>query len=531
MKRTMFLCALVLCMVCACARHERPAGTDAVVFNIAEDPHSLNPILAQTDDERQIAHLMFDMLLDVDARGRLVPALALQVPTRANGGISPDGRTIVYHLRQDVRWHDGAPLTANDVIFTWHAITDPDNDVPSARGYDLVDLIYAPDPYTLIVHLKQRWAPAVATLFTYGTHPMPVLPEHLLPETGTLRHIAFDTHPVGSGPYRLVRWERGERLVFAPNDSYYRGKPAAQTVVALEVPDPNETLTLLRSDELDWSLVSPAQRLILNGAGGLHIAYAPLAGFGAIAFNCRRPPFNDIRMRRAIAMAIDRRRLSRGITGGQYPVADSDQPAFSWAFDPQMRLPSYNVRSADRSLDALGWRRGPDGYRRRAGKTLSLTFVTFPEGDTAVRTAEFVQVMLRERGIAVSIKKVSVAQLYLPASAGGILLAGNFDLAYFAWRAGADPDDADLVTCRGVANYAGFCDHAVDQLETSALAHDDRATRRQAYVAVQRALARELPYDFLYAPQYSFAVHDDVHGFAPTPFSPTATAWRWSRFR
>ncbi|MBV8459718.1 MAG: hypothetical protein JO009_02400, partial [Candidatus Eremiobacteraeota bacterium] len=130
----MFLCALVLCMVCACARHERPAGTDAVVFNIAEDPHSLNPILAQTDDERQIAHLMFDMLLDVDARGRLVPALALQVPTRANGGISPDGRTIVYHLRQDVRWHDGAPLTANDVIFTWHAITDPDNDVPSARG-------------------------------------------------------------------------------------------------------------------------------------------------------------------------------------------------------------------------------------------------------------------------------------------------------------------------------------------------------------------------------------------------------------
>jgi peptide/nickel transport system substrate-binding protein len=157
-----------------------------------------------------------------------------------------------------------------------------------------------------------------------------------------------------------------------------------------------------------------------------------------------------------------------------------------------------------------------------------LTFVTFPEGDTAVRTAEYVQAMLRERGIEVAIKKVSVAQLYLPASVGGILLSGRFDLAYFAWRAGADPDDVDLVGCRGVANYAGFCEPSVDQLEEIALMHDDRSTRTRAYVAIQRALARELPYDFLYAPRYSFAVHDEVHGFAPTPFSPTATAWAWS---
>lgn len=522
--------AAVLCLLwlfCACG-HRYPSGAHPIAFNIAEDPHSLNPVLAQTDDERQIAHLMFDMLLDVDAHGRLVPALAVQVPSRANGGISPDGRTIVYHLRHDVRWHDGVPLTANDVVFTWHAITDPDNDVPSTRGYDLVDLIYAPDPFTLIVHLKHSWAPAVATLFTYGTYPMPVLPEHLLPESGSLRHIAFDTHPVGSGPYRLLRWERGERLVFVPNDRYYKGKPKPQQIVVDEMPDPNSVLTLLRSGELDWALVSPAQRLTIAGAPALHVAYAPLAGFGAIAFNCRRPPFDDVRMRRAIVMAIDRARLSRSITGGQYPVAESDQPVFSWAFDRSVRLPRYDLAAADRSLDALGWRKGPDGYRRRGGNVLSLTFVTFPEGDTAVRTAEYVQAMLRERGIQVAIKKVSVAQLYLPASAGGILLSGRFDLAYFAWRSGADPDDADLVTCRGVANYAGFCNPDIDRLEELALTSDDRSTRRLAYANVQRRLAQELPYDFLYAPRYSFAVHDDIRGFAPTPFSATASAAAWS---
>ena len=526
--RAAVLCLFCLCTLCACARHGAHTRAGTIAFNIAEDPHSLDPVLAQTDDERQIAHLMFDMLLDVDARGRLVPALAVQVPTRANGGISPDGRTIVYHLRQDVRWHDGVPLTANDVIFTWHAITDPDNDIASTRGYDMVDLIYAPDPFTLIVHLKQPWAPAVATLFTYGTHPMPVLPEHLLPESGSLRHIGFDTLPVGSGPYRLVRWERGQRLIFAPNDRYYRGRPTSHEIVVDEVPDPNGVLTLLRSGELDWALVSPAQRLTIAGMAHMRVAYAPLAGFGAIVFNCRRSPFDDIRMRHAIAMAIDRPRLSQSITGGQYPVAQSDQPDFSWALDRSVRLPGYDPRQADRILDALGWRRGPDGYRRRGVTTLSFTFVTFPEGDTAVRTAEYVQAMLRERGIEVWIKKVSVAQLYLPASAGGILLSGRFDLAYFAWRSGADPDDADLVSCRGVANYAGFCDKAIDQWEEIALARDDRWARKRAYASVQQRLAREVPYDFLYAPRYSYAVHADLHGFAPTPFSATASAAQWS---
>ena len=230
----------------------REPAHGTVSFNIAEDPHSLNPVLAQTDDERQIAHLTFDMLLDVNRDGRLVPALAVQVPSRANGGVSPDGRTIVYHLQHDVRWQDGQPLSASDVIFTWHAITNPDNDIPSTRGYDLIDLIYAPDPYTLIVHLRHAWAPAVATLFTYGTHPMPILPAHLLPESGDLRHSPFDTHPVGSGPYRLIRWDRGERLVFAANPLYRRGTPKASMIVVREVSDPNSALNMLSSCELDW---------------------------------------------------------------------------------------------------------------------------------------------------------------------------------------------------------------------------------------------------------------------------------------
>ncbi|HEV2037372.1 MAG TPA: ABC transporter substrate-binding protein, partial [Candidatus Eremiobacteraceae bacterium] len=298
----LFCLALSLTVVeCTSRVGPQARSSREIAFNISEEPHSLNPILAQSDDERQVAHLMFDLLLDVNEHGQLVPALALEVPTRANGGVSADGRTIVYHLRRGVRWQDGQPLTASDVVFTWQAITDRENDVQSTRAYDLIDLIFAPDAHTVVVRLKHPWPPAVATFFTYGTNPMPILPAHLFAEQTSLRRSPFNTQPVGSGPYRLVRWERGDRLVFSANRTYFRGPPKTPTLVVEEVPDGNSALTMLRAGQLDWSLQSPAQRLAIGRAPDVHFVYAPFSGFGAIAFNCRAAPFDDVRMRRAIA--------------------------------------------------------------------------------------------------------------------------------------------------------------------------------------------------------------------------------------
>ena len=505
------------------------APAAALTFNVSEDPHSLDPILARSDDERQLAHLTFDMLLDVDARGRPTPALALAVPTVANGGVSADGRRITYRLRHDVRWQDGAPFTSRDVRFTWRAIVDPRNAVTSTRGYDLIESIETPDPYTAIVHLKHAWAPAVLTLFTYGANPMPIVPAHLLDVPSRTPWEAFDLHPMGTGPFEPVTWERSTRIVYRANPRYYRGMPSLQTVTAMVVPDFNTDLTLLRAGDLDWSLLSPAQRLALGSPGDLRMVYAPFAGYGALAFDLRHAPFDDERLRVAVAQSIDRHRLSRSITAGQYPVTDSDQPPFSWAYDPGARLPSYDPHTADRALDALGWRRGSDGVRRRDGHTLAIVFAVFPEGDTAVRTAEYVQQMLAARGMEVTIKRVTLAHFYLPASAGGLLMSGKYDLAYFAWRSGEDPDDSDVVTCAGASNYAGYCSAEVDALERAALGTPDQAQRRVRYSKIQRALARDIPYLYLYAPTYGYAVNLAVSGFVPTPFSPTSNAWQWRR--
>ncbi|MDQ2818630.1 MAG: peptide ABC transporter substrate-binding protein [Candidatus Eremiobacteraeota bacterium] len=525
-------CAAIVAVICGCQRsgapHDSANPAHSIAFNISEEPHSMNPVLAQNDDERQIAHLMFDLLIDVDERGRQIPALALAVPTVANGGVSRDGRTITYHLRRGVRWQDGAPFSSRDVRFTWRAIMAKESNVQSVHGYDIITAIDTPDDHTAVVHLAHAWAPAVATFFTYGTNPMPIIPAHLLEGKGPLRESGFDTHPVGTGPYVLREWDRGNRLTFEANPRYFRGTPKTPTIIAQEVPDLNTALTMLRGGQLDWSLLSPAQRLSLGAARGLHFVYAPFSGFGAIAFNCRKPPFDDPRMRRAIAAGIDRHRLSSSITAGQYPVTDSDQPPFSWALDKTVRLPAYDAAAADRSLDALGWRRGRDGRRRKDGRELSVVFVTFPEGDTAVRTAEYVQQMLRDRGVSASVKKVTVTQFYLPKSERGLLLSGGFDMAYIAWRTGEDPDDSDIVTCRGPSNYAGYCSAYVDALEARALATNDRVKRKALYSAIARALAFYLPYDYLYAPQYSFAARDGLGGFDPSPLSTTWNAYAWS---
>jgi peptide/nickel transport system substrate-binding protein len=510
------------------SRSSSPAGGSVIEFNISEDPHSLDPILAQNDDEHQVARLMFDLLLDVDDKGRLIPALATAVPTRANGGVSAEGRTIIYRLRRGVLWQDGAPFTSRDVRFTWQAIVDRRNDVPSTHGYDLIRSVETPDAFTAVIHLRHAWAPAVATFFTYGATPMEILPAHLFGSSGPLRGSSLDQRPVGTGPFELTSWKRGEELTFVRNIHYFRGVPRAQTVVAREVPDINTDLVMLRAGQLDWSLLSPAQRLALGPDTKLKIIYAPFAGFGAIAFNCRKPPFDDVRMRRAVAMAIDRQRLSDGITRGQYPVTDSDQPVFSWAYDPTARLPAFDAAAADSAFDALGWSRGSDGMRRKNGALLTFDFVTFPEGDTAVRTAEYVQAMLRERGINVDVKKVSLSQFYLPKTEAGLLLSGTFDMAYIAWRTGADPDDSNIVTCGGVSNYAGYCSAAVDALETQALSATNQPERKKLYSAIQHSLASDVPYDFLYAPKYGFAEQPGLTGLRPSPFSPTWNAWEWS---
>lgn len=506
-----------------------PPGT--VRFAIAADPQSLNPLFAHVDAnsvEQQIARLAFEPFIDVDERGTPVPVLLDRIPTVENGGLSRDGRTITYHLRAGVRWQDGVAVTARDVVWTLHAILDDRNPVRSRAGYDRVARAEALNDRTVRVTLKEPWAPAVATLFSYGTAPQYVLPAHLLAREPNLEQSAFSSHPVGNGPYRFVSWTRGDHLVYAPNASYWRGAPKLSQLYVRIVPDPGTNFTLLQSGALDWNLLSPAQRASLGTPRALDFRTVPLALVAGIAINVTHPPLDDVRVRRAIAASIDREGISKKLTFGRYPVVDTAQPLWSWARDPAVREPAYDPAVADRLLDAAGWKRGADGVRTKDGKPLALTYVQFPESATGVRVATLVQSELDARGMRIAIKSLSNAQLFLPKSQGGTLANGNFDMAYVPWPLGADPDDSFLFACSGNANYMRWCDPQADALERRAVVTPSREERKRLYSAIQHRVADQVPIVYLFNPSYSYAYRTSLRGFFPNAFNPTWNAYAWT---
>jgi peptide/nickel transport system substrate-binding protein len=525
------LLALLVLLAAGCVRQGGPAAAPpgVVRFDLAADPTTLNPLFLHPDAasvEQQVARLAFEPFVDLDAAGRPVPALLAEIPTRANGGLSADGRTIRYRLRDGVTWSDGVPVGASDVLFTLHAILDPRNPVRSHEGYDLIDRAVAAGPRTVVVHLRHAWAPAVLTYFSYGFSPQFVLPEHVLRGRAPLDRAAFNSAPnVVDGPYRFSWWKRGEGLRYVPNPRYWRGAPRVDALDVRVVADPGSNLVMLQSGALDWNLVAPVQMAVLRGKPGIDFVKVPPAGVARLAFNTARPPLNDVRVRRAIAMSIDRDAISKKVTLGVYPVTNVLQPQFSWAYDPSVREPGYDPQGADALFARAGWRRGPDGVLRKNGAPLHLVYVQFPESTTGVRVAATVQADLRDRGVDASIKSVSNAQLFLPRT--GTLASGGFDLAYVPWTMGADPDDSSVLTCGAASNYMRWCDPRVDELERLALASGEQAERKRLYARIGGIVAREVPILYLFNAEYVYAYRDRLQGFAPNAFLPTWNAGGW----
>lgn len=499
------------------------AEPSTIRFAIAADPGSLNPLLAHADAnsvEAQLARLSFLPFLDLDSAGRLVPVLLARVPTVENGDLSRDGRTIVYRLRADRRWWDGQPVTSADVVFTLDAIRDARNPVASRAGYDRITEARALDAHTVRLRLREAWAPAVTAFFGPGAAPQFVLPAHVLARERNLAQSPFNEHPMGNGPFRPVQWLRGDRLRYERT-----GNAGVQRLDIRVVPDAGANYTALLSGALDWNLVSPAQWRGIANRPELRFTRVPQALAVGLALNTAHPPLDDVRVRRALAMAIDRRSISEKLTFGRYPVLDTAQPLGSWARDASVHLPAFSPTDADRTLDAAGWHRGADGIRVRDGKRLALTYVQFPESQTGVRTAAFIERGLRDRGFDVTIKSVPNATLFLPRT--GTLATGAYDLAYVPWPMGADPDDAFLLSCNGAGNVMKWCDSKVDALERAAVREPRRDARRALYARIERRVAESVPIVFLFGPAYTYAQRAALAGFAPSAFTPTANAERW----
>ncbi len=513
-----FFVSLGAVLAFAACSHEGASPKQVLRIAVRNEPASFDPLYAQTPYDNDLAALAFDLLVTNDAQGRPVPDLAATVPTLANGGISRDGLTITYHLRRDVRWQDGKPFTSRDVAFTWHAVMNPRNDVGDRRGYDDVARVATPDRHTVVFQLKRPFAPFVETVFGESDAPMRILPAHLLARYPDLNHRAFDTAPVGTGPYRLVRYVRGQYAEYAANRDYFLGKPSIARLIVRFIPDDATREMELRTHEIDFAdYVSFATMHELVGIPGITVIEPHAPVVYELAMNTKRSPLASVRVRRAIAEAIDKATIVRTTTFGFGAVATADEDPGSPAYDPALRAQRYDPAAAKRALAAV---------------KRPLELLAVAGNPTASSIAVQVQAMLAVVGVRANVRTVSPMLFGAPASMGGLLASGKFDLAVMPYDGGEDPDNSSRFSCSAIppegANMERLCDPRIDAAERAQLHSFDPAIRLAAFRTIERLLVRDVPGDFLFYGVPGDAFTSRLHGVAPNGSTQTWDAYRWS---
>lgn len=521
------LAALLALFAAGCTRPPHRADND-VRFVLYSDVSSLSLIGNTDQNAAQIASLISDGLVAYDAQTRYVPMVA------RSWEISPDGRSVTFRLRDGVRWHDGTRVTSRDVAFTADKIRDPATQARSwISQFSEIDRIDTPDDGTVVVHYRSAFADAL------DPWRVPLLPEHIASKDPDFLAGAFANHPVGCGPLRFVSRIPGQSIVLQAFDDYWGGRPALDHLVFRIISSERTGYEALLLGEVDlMGVTSDIWRQSLGSAAAARLrrfVYYRLSAW-KIDWNQdgSNPFFGDVRVRRAMILALDRKRFASTVAAGlARPGIGSYAPESPWSNPAIGPLPFDPAESA-RLLDEAGWRRGAGGVRAKNGTSLAFTML-LPAGpqEIADRTAVWMQQSLADMGVAMTIEKLewnAFRERRARHAFQALMSSLSFD---------ATPDQFELFHSsarNGGYNFGGFSDPDVDRLLESGRRTLDPDARRAIYFELQQRLHELEPVSFLF--QFAQPVlHDpDLEGVAASPvgllqFAPGPRAWRWSDAR
>lgn len=489
-----------------------PVVGGELVIGSPQEPDSLNPWLTGLTVGLEVESMIYDSLTRVDTSGAHVPALAAEVPSLENGGISQDLRTYTYKLRDNVTWHDGTPFTAGDVVFTYEAIANPEVNARSRTGFELIESAEALDDHTVRFTLNQ---PNAAFLETWAYRG--ILPKHIF-ASEDLNNSEYNRAPtVGTGPYKFVEWVSGDRIVVERNENYYRDGGYIDRIVYQIVPSSDTLLTLLETGEIDARFAIPAEQVeLVKGLGSYNVLATPAHAYFHFTINNADPILGDKAVRQALTHGLDKQVIADTVLQGLVQPHGSPVAQPSWVYvDHNDRYP-FDPAAAAALLDGAGWAPGEDGIRVKDGQRLSLTLLNIAGESERLQVTQLAQAMWKEIGVEVNISQVD-APTFVDA-----MTKQNYQFAYGWWGFSVDPsgyNDRWLSTSAG--HWLNYDNPAVDQLLLDALQTADPAARKALYAQFQDTVVEDATNIYVYNRVNFDAVKPRLQGFAPSASSAT----------
>lgn len=483
---------------------------------------NLNPHLATSIQLGDLSELTMAYLVRYDVHNRPRPELATEVPTQQNGGISKDGLTITWHLRHGVKWSDGAPFDADDVVWTTGAVNNPANNEVGRDGWDLIAKIDEPDKYTVVFHLKKPYSGYLPTFFgSAGANPC-ILPKHILAGLPNINTAPYNSKPVGIGPFRYTEWVRGDHVTLEANPYYWRGEPKIKKIVYKVIPDRNTLLTQLETGEIDmWMYVPPAY--VGRAVALPNVAHfrGPSYFYQHLDFNTAHPALADKTVREALRLATNRKLLIDKVSHGVGLMQETPQSPVSPWYTPLPLVP-FDLAKANELLDQAGWKRGADGIRAKNGVRLNLEWATNAGSPDADARIEQIRSMWQQIGVGIVVKHYNTALFFQ--LTGGVVYGGKFDVTAFLWQMTPDGDLNPMSSCTTIPpngqNVTRLCDRNLQPLLDAEKAAYDEGQRKAIIAKATRILKDEVPFAVLSVLEDVHAYNKDLKNWQPNNTTP-----------
>lgn len=470
---------------------ETPVFGDRIIFGSIGEASNLIPYITADSASHEVADLLFVAPLRYNGDLQVEPWAA------EHFSMEDEGRLLRFTLRKGILWEDGQELTAEDVAFTYRIVIDPATASPYADDFLRIRELRVTGRYSFEVLYETFFSRAIASWMN------PILPRHIL-EGQNIRNTSFARQPIGAGPYRLKRWEPGSRIILAASPTYFLGRPHIAEVVYRIIPDTASMFMETRAGRLDVMDLNPMQYL-RETSGPLwrenFVKYRYLASvYIFLGYNMTHPFFRDVRVRKAISLAINREDIVRGVLLGQGMPAFGPFKPGSWAYHPTLAPVRQDVAAARALLAQAGFRdEDGDGVLERDGKPFSFTILTNQGNEQRILTAEVIQHELAGVGIDVRIRTVEWAAFIRE-----FVHKGRYDAIILGWTIPQDPDIYSIWHSSGARdgglNITRYINREVDTLLEKARATPNQDARAALYHRFQEVLAEEQPYCFLFVP-------------------------------